>query len=463
MKYLLIFPPTQYYSISKTSSLSVPTVPPLGLLYLARALENIKNEVEVIDFNSEEVNFEKLKKAVDNADFIGISILTISIQKAKELIQQIREIDPKKPIIIGGPHCSLYPERTLLETDANICVEGEGEHTICDISKSFEGKKPLLEIQGIYYKNEKNEIKKGPPPILIKDIDKILFPSHHLVKKYRYGRIINPKLQGGKFTSIITSRGCPHRCRYCTRHFFGMSTCRFRSVQNVIEELKDLQIKGYKYLFIADDSFLSNPTRAYQIMDEVIKEKLHFDFFIQGVRVDSVDEKLYKKLKDAGVKAIGFGLESGNQDVLDFYNKNITVDQIRKAVTICRKTGIFTFGSFILGAPFETKEHFKNTIKFAYSLPLDSVTFYPLEYRAGSDLWIEAVKEGKIKPEEYVVISDSNRGLGIYPKDEIIRYCKKAQRTFHFRPTHLIDEFILACIKKDFTFIKAGFNFFKLI
>jgi len=463
MKYLLIYPPVESTSAGKKAIIKISMAPPLGLLYIARVLEEDGNSVEVIDFNVENIDLKRLKQSVVKADVIGISILTISVQIAKKLIRQIKEIAPGKPVIIGGPHCSLFPMQSLLELNADVCVEGDGEHVINDITKALEEKKSLSDIHGVYYKNDKGEISNGPPATIIKDLDSMLFPARHLVKKYRYGQLIKPKLQEGKFTSIITSRGCPYKCRYCTRHFLGMNKCRFRSVENIIEELKELQREGCECVVITDDSFLSDAERAYRIMDAIIKENLHFEFFIQGARVDSADEELYKKMKDAGVRSIGFGLESGNQDVLDFYDKRITLEDIRKAVDLSRKMGFFTLGSFIFGAPFETEKHFENTARFAYSLPLDAVTFFPLEYRAGSDLWNDAVKNGKIKPDEYIVRSDKKRGLSLFSNEEITDYCKKAQRKFYLRPSHLIDEVIQAIMKKDFTFIRAGFNLLRFI
>lgn len=463
MNYLLLLPPIESTTAGKKAILKQATVPPLGLLYIGRVLEENGNKVEIIDYTIEDIEKDKLKKSVGWADVVGVSILTISLQYAKDLIQLIRKIDSTKPIIIGGPHCSLYPKKALYDLDANICVEGDGEVVIKDITEALKGKKSWSDIPGVHFKNDKNLIMDGPPAKLIKDIDSFSFPARHLVKKYRYGTLLFSNIQEEKFTSIITGRGCPHQCRYCTRHSLGMNVCRLRSVENVLKELREIKSQGYEHVVIVDDSFLTNAKRAFQILDAIAKENLGFQIFIQGARVDNANEELYKKMKEAGVKSIGFGLESGNQDVLDFYNKRTTLEDIGKAVNLSRKMGFFTFGSFILGAPFETKKHFKNTIRFAYSLPLDAVVFFPLEYRVGSDLWNEAVKEGKIKPEEYMVASDSRVGLSLFSKGEASKYCKKAQRNFYIRPSHLFNEVIQAFRNKDFTYIKAGFNLLRMI
>jgi radical SAM superfamily enzyme YgiQ (UPF0313 family) len=178
-------------------------------------------------------------------------------------------------------------------------------------------------------------------------------------------------------------------------------------------------------------------------------------FYITAARVDFADRELYSKMKEAGVVHIQFGLESGNQDVLDYYNKQITIEKIRNAVKLSHDIGFFTSGTFILGAPFETKQHFNNTIRFAKTLPLDSVSFLPLRYMAGSDLWSKAVDEGKIFADEYLVDAGSEKGLGLCTTQEIINFGKKAQQLFYLRPRFIINLLISSLRRNDFSFIKA--------
>jgi radical SAM superfamily enzyme YgiQ (UPF0313 family) len=150
-----------------------------------------------------------------------------------------------------------------------------------------------------------------------------------------------------------------------------------------------------------------------------------------------------------------FGLESGNQDILDFYHKNTTVETIRNAVQLSHDTGFFTIGSFIFGAPFETEKHFNNTLRFAKSLPLDSVSFLPLRYMIGSDLWNQAVSEGKINANEYLVSSDKNRGLGNYTKEDLLAHCLEAQRSFYGRPSFFINLLKKSLRNDDLSYVQS--------
>jgi len=194
-------------------------------------------------------------------------------------------------------------------------------------------------------------------------------------------------------------------------------------------------------------------------MDRLIELGIDINIYILGARVDTAERELYKKMKKAGVKHIQYGIESGNQDVLDFYKKQTTLSQIRKAVNLASEMNFLTIATFIFGAPIETEKHIKQTIKFACSLPLDIALFQILAYQHGSDLWIEAVKQGKIKEDdEYIVHADSRRGLGNFTEEELIKFCRLAFKKFYFRPRYIIRELFKSVLRKDPSVLKIEMN-----
>ena len=452
MKIVLIYPPSESFFIDSTHSISGLS-PPLGLLYIAKAIEENNDEVDVIDFSAEPMNQSRLIHAIENVDLVGITVLTNSLKNTIELIKLIKSNHPNLPVVIGGPHCTLFPKKSIEETGADFNVIGDGEITFVKIINALKEGRDYSSIQGMCYRtNDSIIINKSSENI--ENLDFISFPSRKLVKKYTYGKHVNPSVKPGEFTSMITSRGCPYNCRFCSRNSIN-SSFRKRSLENIINELKEIKKQGYKYVVFSDDSFPSKSKRDSQIFDEIIKEQLGLKFYVNAVRVDSVDEHLLKKMKQAGVIFIQFGLESGNNDVLEFYHKHITADEITKAVHLSHRMGFITAGTFILGAPLETKKHFMKTISFAKSLPLDSVSFLPLRYMAGSDLWYEAVNDGKISSSEYIVEADSQRGLSNFSKKEIISYCKKAQQSYYLRPRFFYLLFTSSLKRNDFTFIQA--------
>ena len=432
---------------------SDPFSPPLGILYLSSCLESAGNKAGVIDYWSEKFDKQKLTNVLKNSDAVGISITGFNLKESVDICNFIKESDKDIPLVIGGPHITLYPEKSLKKCNADIAIVGEAETTIHKIADSIQGKSKLKEIEGTYF-FERSKIKHGKKPTMVKDLDKIPFPARHLVKDNEYGYLFGSKVGKGKATSMLSSRGCPMSCRFCQRNFFGMNTFRQRSADNVIDELKKTKEEGYKTVLFVDDNFLVDKKRADRIMDEVIKEKLDIEMWAEA-RVNSADEKLFRKMKKAGFRVIAFGIDGGNQEVLDFYNKKTTISKIKKAVNMSRKMGFYTYGTFILGAPIETEKHFEDSINLAKSLPFDLVAFFILEYGAGSPLWEEAIKDGKITRDEYLVFADSARNLGNYPKETIDAYAQRAHKEFYLRISYLIDQIIQGFIRWDFRLVKA--------
>ncbi|PNX48222.1 MAG: hypothetical protein BV459_02780 [Thermoplasmata archaeon M11B2D] len=453
MRFLLIYPPSEPFFIQK-NRMFYGLSPPLGLLYIAKVLEADGDTVSILDYSAEPFDEHKLITAACAADAFGISVLTPFYQQTKQLIELIKQHNPTKPIIIGGPHCLLFPKEALRQTGAAIAVFGDGEQAILALKKRLMNKEDFQEIPGVVYQTD-HGVNQGPASELIADLNSIPFPARHLVKHAVYGREYNPFLKAGEFTSIITSRGCPYRCRFCSRGSISMQQYRVRSTENILTELKEIQNQGYRHVAFVDDCFPVNTKKASDLFDAIISEHLALRFSITATRVDLADEELYKKMRQAGVAHVQFGLESGNQDVLDFYNKHTSIEAIQNAVHLSHRIGFFTIGSFILGAPFETIDHFKTTLAFAKTLPLDSVSFLPLRYMAGSDLWNRAVQEGKITKDEYVVIADKDRGLGMYSKEELLRFCISTQQSFYMRPTFFITLLKKSLKNNDMSFMHS--------
>jgi anaerobic magnesium-protoporphyrin IX monomethyl ester cyclase len=458
MKFLLVYPPAEPFFITHTRTF-YGLSPPLGLLYIATMLENEGDQVTVLDFSAEPYDEQKFLSAVRSSDIIGFTMLSSSFNQAKHLIECAKQQDSDIPLVIGGPHCTLQPEKTLEETQATLCVQGEGEMVINDIKKALNKEIDFSELPGVVYRTTSG-IKHGQPQQLVRDLNNVPFPARHLVKQYVYGREYNPRLKAGEFTSIITSRGCPHTCRFCSRGSLTMQRYRVRSKENIISELKEIQQQGYRHVIFSDDCFPTNTKQATALFDAIISEELDLKFSVTATRVDLADEGVYKKMRQAGVTHMQFGLESGNQDVLDYYHKHTTIDMIRKAVFLSHETGFFTIGSFILGAPFETTAHFNRTLAFAKSLPLESVSFLPLRYMIGSELWNEAVHEGKISESEYLVSSDKNRGLGNFTKEELLRFCMNAQRSFYARPAFFFNLLKKSLHNNDMTYVQSYLSLF---
>jgi anaerobic magnesium-protoporphyrin IX monomethyl ester cyclase len=458
--FLLLNPPMDYSLLRKEFSMEA-YLPPLGLLYIARQLEKRGHHVTVVDFVAELFTEEKLNKLLETTDIVGVTITSQLASSAVKLVDFIKRTSPKTMVIIGGPHCTLQGKQALEEIKADISVTGDGEHTINEILDVLEKKKTYAEVHGILYRSGK-EIKTGLPAYEIENLDEIEFPSRHLVSQYYYGK---RQVAGvtffakGKITSMITTRGCPFHCRFCVSKSI-FKKYRFRSPENVIREIEEIA-KEYQSVFIIDDNFLSNKKHAEQIMDFLIEKKLKLELWVVGVRVTDADEALFKKMKKAGVKSIEFGIESGNQEILDYYDKRITLDQIRRAVKLSKKVGFLTIGNFILGAPIETEKHMEDSIVFAKELNLDFAFFYPYSYLKGSALWDDAFRDGIVKENDLFLMNNSRKGLGNMPLDVFRNKITEAYRRFYFSPRYILSQlFRQVFVYHNFRIFYAGLKLF---
>jgi len=461
MKFLFLYPTTDSFPLDYGEK-SFMYAPPLGILYLSSVLRENGHGAGVIDIRGEEKPAEAIKRGMDGADAVGITVPTFALNNSKKIVDMVKDIDPSIPVIIGGPHPTLYPRASLKEISADMVVAGEAENSILDVAKILEGSKRMEEGRGVYYRKN-DEIHEGEKIEAIRNLDDIPFPAHDLVEKYDYGRSYGFKLFRGRTTAVLASRGCPRRCSFCSRRLLYMGTYRKRSAENVVREMEMLYEREYENVIIADDNFTSDMKKVDKIMDMIMERGIELTLLVNGARVDSADERIYSKMWDAGVRLISFGLESGNQEILDFYRKDITLEQIERAVEISNRVGFFTIGNFIIGAPIEKEEEIKNTIKFASSLPLDMAEFFILRYMPGSELWEEAMKSGKIGEDEYLVESDSRRGLGNFTREELIYWKNLAYRNFYLRPPYIINELHKFISRFDIRLVRAGFSMLKIL
>jgi len=436
--------------------------PPLGLQYIASSLEHAGHQAEIIDISVDPDPFNNIKNAIPSADVIGMSVYYNDYQCVADLTDIIHKEDSDIPMFIGGPHCTFLRERALADIPrAEISVAGEGEKVIIDILKYFQGQKQLADIPGIHYR-ENGKIKKGKPIEIIKDLDSIHFPARHLVQKYDYGKVNNLYPFKPKLTSMITSRGCPFKCKFCARYGNVIDGWGFRqrSAENIIEEIFKIT-KDHRSVTIVDDNFLVDLKRANKILDTIIDSKLKLNILVEGARVDSASRELYKKMKKANVKLVGYGIESGNQDVLDYYNKGFKLEQARKAVKLGSEMGFITLATFILGAPIETRQHIENTINFACSIPLDVAFFLPLYYQMHSQIWREAVKEGKIRADEYNPPADKSRGLSQFSTKELVDFSNEGSRRFYMRPKYMFGEIYRSLKRRNLKLLYNGLDVLK--
>jgi len=445
MKICLISPP--YYSAVK--SVIGASSPPLGLAYLASTLRR-NHEVKVIDSNILDYTMDDVRRELKNfyPDVVGVTSVTPSISNAYEVAKIAKEVREDCKVIMGGPHATFLSTQTLNECRyVDVVVKGEGEKTAEEIMMAFEGKQHLEDVKGITFRRGGQIIDNEPRPF-IKNIDDIPFPSVDLLPMDKY------QFNGVKYTAMLTSRGCPFGCSFCSSSRLFGGYWRGRSPENVIEEMRILYEK-YKIRNIefVDDTFTLDQKRAEKICDEIIKRGWDVSWGASS-RVDTLSKELVEKMKRAGCWIIYLGIESGSQQILDAIGKRITVEQAKKAVKIVKDAGIQVLGSFIIGFLQDTVETIKETIKFAKSLNLDYAQFSILTPYPGTPIYDYALKNNLLLTKDwprYTALEPVMKIPGV-PGRQLKKLLQNAYLSFYLRPS-----MVLKWLKnRQFNFIKTG-------
>ncbi|MFB0544826.1 MAG: radical SAM protein [Asgard group archaeon] len=390
---------------------------PIGLAYIAAALEQAGHKVNIIDINATKISDKELIKKVEKSDAIGIGGMITEYRKIINLANFIKEKLPDIPIILGGPCTTTLSSKILEKTKADYAVIGEGEVTFVNLIRAIEKGTPLKNIKGLVFRKG-NKIIMTRPQEPIENLDEIPFPARHLLDMekyiYDYLKTIGIRLDDYdkiRSTTMISSRGCPYRCTFCDKGMWGYKW-RARSPQNIIDEITFLKEK-YKVncIWFNDDTFVIDKKRVEKFSK--LMEGLDVTWFCHG-RVNLMQSKdIFITMRKGNCRVMGFGIESGDQNVLDNMKKMITLEQTRKAIIYAKEADVKVGGFFILGMPGETRETIDKTLSFARELNLDYYAFSVATPYFGTEMFERAVKDGLIREEGYSDIYESDWIAGV--------------------------------------------------
>lgn len=369
MKILLASIPIEKRATFGGVDFAAPHIPSVGLAYIAAVLEKNNHKVKIIDCMIEGINtYKDLKTKIKefNPDLIGFSIYTATYGKAQDILKLLKKDFPDIKVVFGGPHITALPEQTMEETPLlDYVIPVEGEYTLLELAQG----KDLKDILGLVYR-EKNKMIKNPPRPLVETLDELPHPARHLLLSSQHYHDLATRSIRGIIVTLITSRGCPSNCHFCDQTMG--KKWRGHSVDYIFEEIDSIKENIAKIDF-EDDNFALNRKRLEEFCRKKIErgDKWKWNCYM---RLDSMDDDIISLMKKAGCYCIFVGIESGNNEMLKFINKNITTDLIRKKINILKKHKVEVHGSIILGYPKETKKTLKQTIDFALFLPLDGIT-----------------------------------------------------------------------------------------
>ncbi|MFA7402992.1 MAG: radical SAM protein [Pelobacteraceae bacterium] len=397
MKILFLTPPSSSEERYGTLAGAGSSTPALGILLLAATARRLGHEVVVIDAAALEIGMKRIMERVRQfqPDVVGISTTTLAVCHAASLADQIKAEMVRTLIVVGGPHISAAAEETMLRFGSfDLAVIGEGEATLVEILSALDDRRTFQDISGICYRDS-DGIKITARREFIKDLDTLPFPAWDLLQDFPLRYAPAPfKVKSLPSASLVSSRGCPNQCIFCDRSVFGTG-CHAFSVDYVIRMMLELYNKhGIRHICFEDDTFVTFKQRLIELCERLIALKLDLSWSCLG-RANHVNAESLALMKQAGCWQISFGIESGSQEILDTIHKNVTLDQIRTAVKLCRDTGILTKGFFIVGHPGETRETLAQTINFALELPLDDISVSMLTPFPGTEIYDRAAEFGQ--------------------------------------------------------------------
>lgn len=413
MRVLLIRPPATAFK--KVPSLIVSE--PLGIMYLASYLNTYEKQVvvDIVDCYLEStkqkegdfyilgLSYEALRKKIMDfsPDIVGVHCMFTEYSKGVHDVARItKEISEDIPVVFGGAHASAFYREILKDVNVDLVVRGEGEETFLEIVRRYKNGQGLKDIAGTII-NSNGEIKVNPCRPFIKDVDMIPFPARELLDMsnyYNYPYSVKKSMAYPRL-SMITSRGCPFRCVFCSIHSIWEHSYRARSSKNVVDEI-ELLCRDYriKEIIFYDDNMTLDKKRMNEICDEIIKRKLKIRWSTpNGVAIWTLDKSTILRMKQAGCYKITFGLESGSPDTLKFIHKDfIDFNKAKELIRFCNRIGLWTVSSFIIGFPYETRDDIVKTFSFALECDVDIATFYCATAYPGTELFDVCKKEGLI-------------------------------------------------------------------
>ncbi len=427
-KVLLIYPPFKAHQVT----------PPLGLAYLAGYLNANGHQVRILDSNRLGYSSNDLISAAKDLkpDLIGVNIMSLFFSQAKDVISHLkRSLDV--PVVIGGPHVTCLAKASLQETKADFAIVGEGEITLCELADELTRTKPnFKKINGLAYRSKNIII--NPPRKLVADLDSLPLPAWKLLPPKAYP----PAPHGALYkrfpiAPIITSRGCPYKCTFCSSPVLWGNKIRFRSPESVLDEIEHLvKVHGVKEIHFEDDNLTFKAEHTKAICQGIIDRGLDIAWACpNGVRIDTLNRELLRLMKRSGCYLLALGIESASQEVLDRAQKKLDISTVPDIVKMIKSEGILTWGFFIIGLPGDTRETIQKTIEFSLQVPLDRAQFSMFSPLPGTKPFQEHMEQNPDMKWDDLNYSDMAvyqiEGLEL---DEITSLQKEAFRRFYLRP-----------------------------
>jgi radical SAM superfamily enzyme YgiQ (UPF0313 family) len=411
-------------------------LPPIGLMYIAAALEKAGYEVQMVDNYLANKSVEKVQQIVVQSRpfMVGITCGSATFARCIETAQAIKAVSPDCVVVVGGWHASYLPQTLLEHPEIDYAILGEGERAITQLADALSkgDKKQASTIPGVASITQNGIIIN--PPQFIEDMDEIPYPARHLLPLEQYDRSI--EFLDAKPADVMSiSRGCVFSCGFCeTRKLWGNINRNF-SPKRVLGEIQDLQSRyGTKGIYFINDNFTLHKEKTKELCRLMIEQNLSLEW-VCDTRVDLVDDELLELMSKAGCKVIWFGVESGSPKILKRISRDTTPQQVETAFKLCKKHNIKTACSFMLGLPDETLADMEESLKFAKKIDPDYCQFNIFIAYPDSKLYKELLQnKNYTQLDDYLLSVKSNE----YDFEALKAVQWRFFKSFHMTPKQIL-------------------------
>jgi len=411
--------------------------PPLSLAWVAAIAEKAGHEVELIDARTLQLTPDQVLNRLKgfDPDILGFMMTTYMFRETLDWIRYLRGGLPRAKVMVGGYNLRVYPKESVLPSEIDFGCFNSAFHTLPRLLEELEQGEHFDDVPGLIFKRNGRviETEHGEDP----DFDAYPNPARHLLPNELYAEFPTERKN---FTVMVTSKGCPRGCLFCEA---GRTKYNPRSIETVINEIQECHdVHGIREIDIFDYEFLIQRERVLGICREIQRRKLDILWACRA-RIDSVDEELLKEMAAAGCGRIYYGIESGDQEMLDRVHKGITLEQIRESIKLTQRYGIRALGFFLIGSPGETRDSIKKSLQFAKSLDLDYIQFSKTTAKPLTSLWRDLVEQtGSDYWKEYILGNTEDKPLPRpwtqLSNEEIDDLARKAYVQYHSRPMFLL-------------------------
>jgi radical SAM superfamily enzyme YgiQ (UPF0313 family) len=447
MKVLLVNPPLTLHKLWGKFEKVANVIPPLGIGYIAAVAEQAGFDVEIIDGVPLQLPYPKLEEMIvaKRPAVVGITSTILSHRESGATAEIVKRRLPDAIVIAGGPHITTCPEMAMRDANYDLVALGEGEQTFLEVCRVVEsGSRDFSRVKGLVYRDG-GEIHYTAPRGNVMDLDELPLPARHLFPPLTAYNPLPASWRLWPPVHLFTSRGCPFACSFCDRSVVGKKF-RAKSAPRVLEEIEDcLGRHGAREIRFFDDTFTIDRERATEVAEGILKRGWTFPWTVR-TRVDMIDKEMLALFKRAGCWQILFGLESGDEAMLQALDKGVTIADNVRAMEWAEDVGMAVRADFIIGAPGETRETIRKTIDFAKRFKsLQVANFNLFTPFLGTEFGRVLREKGEVLHEDYeyyrVAIDPKNVKLSYvadgFTEKEIVSWVMRANREFYLRPSYI--------------------------